>query len=351
METEATAKEAVKRECGNGYKCEILKKIDDVRKVWKHEALDFTNWLKEPENMTQLGEAIGITFDTGDVKTECKGERSQRRCDIVTKIGGGDADDEKEVVVIENQLEETDFSHLGRVILYAATQGANHIVWVVTEASIDHRRAIAWLNANTGKDLRFYLVEMVVYDLSDKKVAPIFRLVEGPDEERKAKESGDPHRKRNYRLWEGFVDFLDEKSDDASDMSNREKLSCINSFRQPTGENWYGISIGTGKCHIELWYSKNRIDLAILTHGANNECFGKLKAKVGELAEILKTKADDDTVGDESAAHPRLRFRGKDCNIDAESDKGVQAVRDAYKWAASGLCALVPKVREIIGAK
>lgn len=329
MDSEATAKVPQGRNIANGYECQMLKEIDDVRKVWKHEALDFTNWLKEAENLQQLGDEIGLTFDADSIKTECKGDLSLRRCDIVAKTTGGEDDDDKEVVAIENQLGSTDFSHLGRVILYAATQGANHIVWVVTEATIDHRRTIAWLNANTGKDLRFYLVEMVVYDLGVKKVAPIFRLVEGPDEERKAQESGDPRRQRNYNFWSGFVGFLDAKSDDDPDKSNREKLRCIRSFRQPTGENWYGISIGTGKCHIELWYSNNRIDFAILTHGKSNEIFGKLKSKAEEIAEALQAKVDSDTIGNENAAHPRLRFHGQECNIDATDDKSKQALKNA----------------------
>ena len=351
MESEATTKVSQRSALANGYMCETLKEIDDVRKVWKHEALDFTNWLKGAENLQQLGDEIGLTFNTNDIQTECKGDQSLRRCDIVAMASGGEDDDDKEVVAIENQLGSTDFSHLGRIILYAATHGANHIVWVVTETTIDHRRAIAWLNANTGKNLRFYLVEMVVYELGEKKVAPTFRLVEGPDEERKAQESGDPRRQRNYNFWSGFVGFLDEKSDDDPDKSNREKLRCIRSFRQPTGENWYGISIGTGKCHIELWYSNNRIDFAILTHGKSNEIFGELKSKAEEIAEALQAKVDSDTIGNENAAHPRLRFHGPECNIDATDDRSKQALKDAYKWAASGLSAIVPKVKELIGAK
>ncbi len=39
-----------------------LSKITRVplREVWAHEALDFTNWLALPENLEELGDAIGI---------------------------------------------------------------------------------------------------------------------------------------------------------------------------------------------------------------------------------------------------------------------------------------------------
>lgn len=32
----------------------------DLRDYWKHEALDFTNWLAKEENLTLLSEEIGI---------------------------------------------------------------------------------------------------------------------------------------------------------------------------------------------------------------------------------------------------------------------------------------------------
>ena len=36
-----------------------IKRVD-LRKVWKHEALDFTNWLATPENLELLSEEIEI---------------------------------------------------------------------------------------------------------------------------------------------------------------------------------------------------------------------------------------------------------------------------------------------------
>jgi len=39
-----------------------LSKLEKVnlREVWKHEALDFTNWLAKPENLELLSDEIGI---------------------------------------------------------------------------------------------------------------------------------------------------------------------------------------------------------------------------------------------------------------------------------------------------
>lgn len=37
-----------------------MKRISDLRSVWAHEANDFTKWLAQEENLSRLGEAIGI---------------------------------------------------------------------------------------------------------------------------------------------------------------------------------------------------------------------------------------------------------------------------------------------------
>ncbi len=45
-----------------------LTKVEDLRTVWKHEALDFTRWLAEPNNMALLSEAIGLDIATVQVE-------------------------------------------------------------------------------------------------------------------------------------------------------------------------------------------------------------------------------------------------------------------------------------------
>lgn len=37
-----------------------LKEIKDLRRVWPHEALDFTPWLADEENLALLSDAIGL---------------------------------------------------------------------------------------------------------------------------------------------------------------------------------------------------------------------------------------------------------------------------------------------------
>ena len=43
-----------------------LKEKTDLRKVWKHEALNFTPWLAEEDNLNLLADSVGleITLET-----------------------------------------------------------------------------------------------------------------------------------------------------------------------------------------------------------------------------------------------------------------------------------------------
>ncbi|MDY5878566.1 MAG: hypothetical protein SPJ46_02795, partial [Sodaliphilus sp.] len=58
-------------------------------------------------------------------------------------------------IVIENQLEDSNHTHLGQLITYAAGKKAKAIVWVVKKARDEHREAIEWLNENTDPQLAF----------------------------------------------------------------------------------------------------------------------------------------------------------------------------------------------------
>lgn len=68
-----------------------------LRTIWKHEALDFTQWLALPENLELLAETIGV--DLNNAQTEVG--VGQFNVDILAE------DENGHKVVIENQLENT----------------------------------------------------------------------------------------------------------------------------------------------------------------------------------------------------------------------------------------------------
>ena len=52
---------------------EVLTEVQDLRKVWPHEALDFTPWLAKDENIAILGNEIGMEI-AGDGKESAVGD-------------------------------------------------------------------------------------------------------------------------------------------------------------------------------------------------------------------------------------------------------------------------------------
>lgn len=89
-----------------------LEQITDLRSIWKHEANDFTPWLAKEENLAALSDAIGIEL----VLEEQESNVGDFSVDLfATEEGTG------RKVVIENQLEETNHDHLGKIITYASS--------------------------------------------------------------------------------------------------------------------------------------------------------------------------------------------------------------------------------------
>ena len=126
--------------------------IKDKRssKVWPHEANDFTTWLAEKDNLSLLGEAVGIELEPVETESSVGGFS----LDILAK----EADTGRNVV-IENQLEETNHDHLGKIITYASGKDAAIIVWVVKRARPEHRKAIEWLNQHIDQALPSFLLK------------------------------------------------------------------------------------------------------------------------------------------------------------------------------------------------
>ena len=79
----------------------------DIRKVWAHEQYDFSKWLAAEENIKELSDTLNLALT--DVETE-KFVGSYR-CDIICKdeLTG-------KSVLIENQLEQTNHDHLGKLL-------------------------------------------------------------------------------------------------------------------------------------------------------------------------------------------------------------------------------------------
>lgn len=141
------------------------------RDVWPHEAQHFTPWLLN--NVDVLSDLLGMDLAL-DVAEHPVGGFS---LDLM-----GRDETTGEVVIVENQLEISDHTHLGQILTYAAGTDATAIVWVAASFRPEHRAALDWLNARTDEDTRFFGVELGVVRIGLSEPAPSFRLVAQPND-------------------------------------------------------------------------------------------------------------------------------------------------------------------------
>ena len=128
-----------------------LKEIKDLREVWPHEALDFTPWLAKENNLTLLADAVGLEITVDETESKVG--------DFNVDIFATETGTERRII-IENQLEDTNHDHLGKLITYASGKGADIVIWIVKRAREEHRAAIEWLNNHTDENISFFLIEI-----------------------------------------------------------------------------------------------------------------------------------------------------------------------------------------------
>jgi hypothetical protein len=154
-----------------------LAKIErvDLREAWPNEAQNFTPWLAE--NIDELGEALGMDLEVEQTEAPVGGYSLDI---LATDLNSN------RPVIIENQLEVTDHTHLGQLLTYAAGFDAGVIVWVTREFRDEHRQALDWLNQRTGEDTQFFGVAVELWRIAGSPPAPNFRLASTPNGWRKS---------------------------------------------------------------------------------------------------------------------------------------------------------------------
>jgi len=144
-----------------------------LREVWLNGSTHFTPWLARPENLQLLGEALKLELE---LDSQEKGV-GPFRADILCKESTSDT-----WVLIENQLERTDHSHLGQLLTYAAGLNAVVLVWIAERFTDEHRAALDWLNELGNERLRCFGLEIELWRIGTSPVAPKFNIVSEPND-------------------------------------------------------------------------------------------------------------------------------------------------------------------------
>ncbi len=145
----------------------------ELREVWPNEATDFTPWLAEEENLSILAKTL-------DMELELEGREVRLGFGGIVDLLCRSTEDDSQVI-IENQLEETDSNHLGRLLEYMTGLDAATVVWIAKNFRDEHRAVLDRQNAITDERYRYFGVEIELWRIGDSRAAPKFNIVSIPN--------------------------------------------------------------------------------------------------------------------------------------------------------------------------
>lgn len=247
-----------------------------LREIWKHEALDFTNWLALDENLELLSEVL----ETNIVNAQTEVGVGKFAVDILAE------DENGHKVIIENQLETTNHDHLGKIVTYASGLQAETVVWIVKSAREEHEQAINWLNENTNEKVNFFLIEIEAWKIDSSAPAPRFNIIAKPNDWAKTiKKSAGGNKMSDLQLKQ--QEFWTKLSD-----YGKEHSKYVKSWQKGLPQSWMNITIGTSKARLAAVMNKERkqnvgIELYILE---DKSIFHRLFANKNEIEDALGYK-------------------------------------------------------------
>ena len=252
-----------------------LKEITDLRSIWPHEALNFTPWVAE--NVDMLADAVGLDITVDETESSV----GDFNVDIYASETGTDRK-----IIIENQLEDTDHDHLGKLITYASGKGADVVIWVVKHAREEHKAAVEWLNNHTDDKIGFFLCEIKLFQIGDSQIAPAFTVVERPNDwtkEIRKTASANSTQQQRLEYWQAFNDYA------FSDAN----FSRIFNKRKPTTDHWMDFSIGSSACHIAVSQIQKRkaVDVELYIND-DKELFKSLFAHKDEIEKNMEMELE-----------------------------------------------------------
>lgn len=207
----------------------------DLRDAWSSESSHFTPWLAQEENLQLLGETIGIELELEAQEKEV----GPFRADVLCKDTATD-----QWVLIENQLERTDHSHLGQLLTYAAGLNAVTIVWIAQRFTEEHRAALDWLNERTDETINLFGLEIELWRIGDSPIAPKFNIISQPNDWSKTVQKAatttaevSEHRQFQLRFWAAFREYMELRG---------SFVRC----QKPLPQNWTNHALGRAGIHL-----------------------------------------------------------------------------------------------------
>ena len=292
----------------------------DLSDVWETEPQHFTPWLAQEENLTRLGETLGIELELEAQEINV----GRFRADLLCKNIVDDS-----WVLIENQLALTDHTHVGQLLTYAAGLDASTVIWIARTFQQEHRAMLDWQNRITDERYRFFGVEVKVWQIENSPYAIQFDVVSSPNDwsrgvsrytERAIREDLSETDIQLERFWATLRDYMIQKE---------SPVNCP----KPYPGRFLIFSIGRTNFSMEgrIATKLKKIEVHLIVSGQNAKAhFYFLKQQQTEIQmEFGETLEWEESPGRKSS---RISLRKEDTDPQDESDWPNQ-----HNWLASKL--------------
>lgn len=304
---------------------EKLSRLEEVelRDIWPDEAQDFTPWLAAEENLTLLAETLrmDLEFENQEINV------GDFRADILCR---DTADGSR--VLIENQLERTNHSHLGQILTYAAGLDVHTVIWIAKEFREEHRAALDRLNEITDEHYQYFGIEVKVWQIGDSARAAQFDVVSSPNNWSRSVSRGQElatsknlseRGARNIKFWTALREYMDQKNN-------------LLKFPEPRPSNYLDFSIGRAHFTMQPYLVTTRREIGIRLYVSGKDAknatayFYLLK----EQAEEIQNAFGEPLEWNEQAGPiaKRISLRKGDIDSADEADWPNQ-----FEWFASKL--------------
>ena len=273
----------------------------DIRDIWPDEARCFTPWLAE--NLDLLGKALKMDLEP----VEQEAPVGPCRLDILAKDGAG------QTVVIENQLEQTDHDHMGKLLTYAAGYRARIVIWVAPQFRDAHQQAIAWLNDLTRKQVDFCCVEVRVIKIDDSRPAPEFRLIAHTNTCLKEIKIPNSNNKKWRQFFQPLVGRLREKRLIQYTQARNEWNPIPSDY---PGINYYPWISGRGAKPVEVY-----LEIRTANQEKNERIFSSLELDKEDIEAELGTELEW------KRSTVQILLNGEEASLDDPTEK-LDEIRD-----------------------
>ena len=247
-----------------------MRTLINPREIWKREDEDFSPWLAR--NLNLLNDILHTELTL--VSLEQSVGRFSADIFCVNAIDGS-------LAVIENQLEITDHSHLGKILTYAVGLQSRYIIWISTEFENEHRNVLEWLNDNTGPGFQFFGVKLELISINNSECRPRFSLISEPRNRihlpvnrpssrnlpsqqgsssrnlpsQQGSSSRNDHVDSRSQFWSKFREYIDNSS------TSLEPVDW-----DPNKPDYLGFNIGQTHFWLAAWRHPRGIQIAVNLH-------------------------------------------------------------------------------------